>query len=138
MVRTIDEVYERLQKGMKSDKIGLYFEFRGKILASYLPKEMLEKIGIEPTEDFKPLELNEETIINEMKEYFPFAVDKAICERGISASRSVEHYEEWIWLLGDDKFLEEIRETEYAWYGKPILLKIAKKYGFDYSELELI
>lgn len=32
MVRTIDKVYERLQKGMKSDKTGgLYFEFRGKI-----------------------------------------------------------------------------------------------------------
>jgi len=71
-----------------------------------------------------------------MKNYFEFAVEKAIDERGISASRSIAHYETWIWLLGDDEFLNEIKNTKYEPYGMPMLIKIGEWYGFDKELIE--
>ena len=133
MVRTIEEVAERLKKKMEENEgmFSLWWEFSGKILAVFLPKEKLEELGFKVKEGYEPHPLTEEEIMKQMREYFEFAVEKCTGCRGISASRTIEHYKEWIWLLGDDEFLQEIENMEYAPYGKPILIAIAKRYGFD-------
>ena len=61
-----------------------------------------------------------------------FAWDKANNCRGISASRSIDHYSVWIWLLGDEDKLSDIRDYEY--YGKPQLVEICELYGWDHSK----
>lgn len=131
MTRTIDEIYKRLKNEPKLIEDALNYEFYGKLLVQFLPKEKLIELGFEASDKFKPASLTDEEIIRQMKDYFDFAVDKALGQRGISASRSIAHYKAWIWLLGDDEFLQEIENSEYAPYGVPILTKIGKKYGFD-------
>ena len=63
-------------------------------------------------------------IIKRIKEYLPFAWGKAYDERGISASRSIQHFRAWFFLLGEDEFYKKItwmEDNEFAMYGKPIL-----------------
>lgn len=62
--------------------------------------------------------------------YMPFAWDKANNGRGFSASRSMSHYQAWIWLAGDD--IGDL--SEYDSYGKDNLVKICKHYGWDHSQ----
>jgi len=138
MVRSVEEVKERLREGYQDAKkwsVGLWWEFRGKILAQFLEKEDVERILGWEIEDYKPQPLTKEEILRQMREYFDFAVEKCINERGISAERSIAHYEEWIWLLGDDKFLDKLKGVEYYPYGEPKLIKIAEEYGFNAREL---
>lgn len=71
-----------------------------------------------------------ETILSEMLNYMPFAWEKANNCRGISASRSMEHYSAWIWLLGDD--LGDL--SDYQYYGKDNLVAICNKYGWNSSQ----
>ena len=71
--------------------------------------------------------LSQNVILKQMEDYMPFAWDKANNFRGISASRSISHYKAWLWLLGDDS----IDTDEYEFYGKDILARICKKYGWD-------
>lgn len=59
-------------------------------------------------------------------DYLPFAVDKALDHRGLSAMRSVQHLQAWTWLLGDyDRFDWD----RYQNYGAPILRDVAEHYG---------
>jgi hypothetical protein len=75
-------------------------------------------------------EINEKDhILNEMKEYMSFAWDKANDFRGLSASRSMDHYTAWIWLLGDEDYFGDL--GDYKYYGKDNLKKICDKYGWD-------
>lgn len=58
--------------------------------------------------------------------YLPFAMGKATDHRGLSASRSIDHYRGWMWLLGKDS---EIDWEDYAQYGAPILRQVAELLG---------
>ena len=65
----------------------------------------------------------------------PFACEKASGHRGISASRSIEHFRNWLWLLGDDELLEfSGGDNNYINCGAPILKAIADKYRFDWPD----
>jgi len=75
-------------------------------------------------------------LLAELTTYMPFAWDKANDCRGLSANRSMEHFEEWLWLLGDDqsvwkKLIEPIR---YEHYGKERLIKICQHYGILWEQ----
>lgn len=64
-------------------------------------------------------------------EYLPFAWDKANNCRGISASRSIDHFEAWTWLLGHD-----IDFSKYRMYGKHHLVTISELFGVDWRALD--
>lgn len=68
-----------------------------------------------------------------MLEYMPFAWEKANDCRGISANRSIGHYEAWLWLM-DDGFLEQFNTIEYEHYGKEKLIAICEKYGWEWKQ----
>lgn len=68
-----------------------------------------------------------EHLINEMREYMPFAWEKANEFRGLSAGRSLSHFRAWVWLAGDD--LGEF--NNYQHYGKDHLVRICNHYGFE-------
>ena len=123
-MRTQDEIVNRIEACKDSDFFG--FE-----RAEYLP--FLDFEHVKPylkdgvtTDQWKPEENNRENILSKMLDYMPFAWDKAIGCRGISASRSISHYEAWVWLLGDEKF-----NVEYEHYGKDILRAICERYGWN-------
>ena len=67
-----------------------------------------------------------------MKSYMDFALGKAESHRGISTGRSLQHFEAWLWLLGDQDTLDYIQDDDnYANYGAPALKKICEVYNFS-------
>lgn len=68
-------------------------------------------------------------------EYMEFAWGKANDCRGLSASRSVDHYRAWMWLLGSDEF-EKLADDEYEFYGQPVLVIAATALGVDWRALD--
>lgn len=124
--RTNQEIVERLRT--------MTDPFSGQTitdLLEFLPweeaREFLKPdIGMQEwADDGLPNEYTEEYILRQMGEYLQFAFEKATDERGLSAMRSMCHYKNWFWLLGDqaptwagDQLLD------YDDYGKANLVKI--------------
>lgn len=63
-----------------------------------------------------------------VKDYLPFAVDKALGHRGLSAGRSVEKMSEWLWVLGDEELLSRFSQADYPQYGVPQLEVVRQRY----------
>lgn len=73
----------------------------------------------------------EHYVLKKIREYLPFAWEKANGCRGLSAQRSVSHMRAWFWLL-DSEAVDRWPEFEY--YGKPILVACSEHpmVGFDW------
>lgn len=81
--------------------------------------------------DHNPKECTREGVLMLMSSYIGFAWDKAMGHRGLSAGRSLRHFETWLWLLGDDETLAFLRDdNNYPQYGCPVLKRIGEKYSF--------
>ena len=72
---------------------------------------------------------DEEGLMDIVRKYFPFALEKADDHRGLSASRSISHFKTWIWILKTDEELAAFEATDYMQYGVPQLLKAAEIFG---------
>lgn len=70
------------------------------------------------------------TILEDMATYMhEFGWPKALGHRGLSASRTIQKMEAWLWLLGDEDTLDEVTKAPYENYGCPKLAIICNKYG---------
>ena len=127
-VRTQEEIVARYEEKKADDWLGVI----GGDLLVYCDYEHVKpylKADATP-DDWKPQALTVEAVRQQLIDYLPFAWEKARGERGISASRSIQHFESWLWLLGDDELLAFAEdEGHYEPYGKPILLRITAKYA---------
>ena len=127
-MRNDKEIIDRINERKNSD----YFGFECSDLVSRLPfslaKQFLIEGAVESEWEISPRD--KESILKEMLVYMPFAFEKANNERGLSASRSMSHYQAWVWLAGDD--LGDL--LEYEFYGKDNLVMICKHYGWDASQ----
>lgn len=65
-------------------------------------------------------------------DYLPFGWEKANDQRGLSASRSVEHLKAWLWLAGYDD-ASDVFDDVYEYYGKPCLVVASEIIGFDWA-----
>lgn len=81
-----------------------------------------------------PRPLTDDSAINEIKSYMPFAWGKANDCRGLSAGRSLCHMSAWLWLLGVDDSDEQL--DDYSHYGKPQLRAICEAFGVDWKALD--
>lgn len=126
--RTDDEILNRISVVTDRDFFGyevfdlamcLEFEkIRQFIPASVLPNDW-EVVSREPA-----------AVISMMRDYMPFAWDKANNCRGLSAWYSMSHYSAWTWLAGDnlgDLFNSRLNV-------KDNLVLICNYYGWDSSE----
>lgn len=125
-MRTQEQITEQIEKRKEADILGFetveYLRFLDyEHVKSYL------KEGVKP-EDWTPDENSKETILKIMLDYMPFAWKKAKNCRGISASRSISHFKAWIWMLNDGFGFSD---DDYCFYGKDLLRKICKQYGWD-------
>jgi len=71
-----------------------------------------------------------------MIDYMSVAWEKATDERGLSANRSLLHYQNWFWLLGEDEIAKHMFDNCGS-YGKLKLRVIQKYLGLnqaDYKE----
>jgi len=114
------------------------FGFRGEVLLSYLSIEQLRpflKAGADMS-DWVPDPLDKTKALRDMREYMEFAWGKARDHRGLSAGRSIEKMEAWLWLLEQDDILAEVRKTLYPSYGAPKLKLICELMGFPIPDGE--
>ena len=128
-MRTQEELVKRYKERKKSDVFGFevseYVKFMEyEFVKSYLKKEITK-------EQWNKMKGNQENIRQIMIGYIPFAWEKANNCRGISAERSINHYQAWLWVEGEwsDEEIEKL--GNYQYYGKNELRKICKHLGLD-------
>jgi hypothetical protein len=126
--RTNEEILARIAELMPHDLLG----FRTNDLVLALPFEHA-KPHLAPTanaEQWTPVPRDLESLKARMLEYMPFAWEKANNCRGISAARSLSHYEAWLWLAGIDLG----NMMDYEFYGKPQLVRICEHFGWNHAQ----
>lgn len=133
MNRTQDEIVERIKLKKEDDLFG--FEVSEYI--SYLDydhaKEFITKNTSADAWDKITAGAKERNPVDIMRDYMPFAWEKANNRRGVSANRSIGHFIAWLWLAGEDsncREIEEDYERRYCYYGKLILAKICERFEF--------
>lgn len=130
-MKTQDEIVKRINERMGHDILGFEWHEYLRALDFDHAKPFLKETVTEDswgTPDFP----NDEAITEHMKDYMSFAWDKACSCRGISAGRSIAHYQAWLWLVGEDELAASIEEYEY--YGKDELRAICDFLGLDASQ----
>jgi hypothetical protein len=124
-VRTDDEILARIEQIKEAD----FFGFETGDLVVCLPFEKAKKYLIDTvkSDEWNVTPHDRDSVVKTITEYMEFAWDKACNGRGISAGRSMAHYNALVWLAGDD--LGDL--NHYQFYGKDNLRKICDHYGLD-------
>lgn len=131
--RTAQEIVKQIE--LLND---VFFSFSGDLI-EYLDfsdaKPLLEDDFVEKVETGeKKWEKQTKSPEDYIKDYMPFAWEKANWCRGLSAARSISHMRNWLWLLGYDDLAKEIEN--YSYYGKPQLVKICELFGIDWRQYD--
>lgn len=135
MTATQAEIVARIEERMKADMFGFEWHEYLKYLDFEHAKPYLK--ADTTAEEWHPVPFTRDAVIREMEDYMEFAFDKANCQRGISANRSVLHYVAWTWLAGDNALSEWIDQEyghNYCLYGKLILRHICDHYGWRWEQ----
>ena len=131
-MRTTKEIVEHYAEIKDRDLLG----FQAEVFLSYLSADEVRPF-CKPDADLRtwePEALTEEVVTDEMGDYMEFAWGKVRDHRGISAGRSVEKMEAWLWLLGRDDLLGAVAGAGYENYGAPQLKVICDALGFPVPE----
>lgn len=129
--RTQDEIVAKIKAINESGED--FFGAMGSDLVAYLDYEHAKEFISESVIEEAWNQSNPGNPIDDLKGYMEFAWGKARGHRGLSASRSVQHMQAWLWLAGDDELLAFTQDpNNYAMYGVPILAKICEKYEIPF------
>lgn len=123
-MRSQIEILRRIKEVEKDD----FFGFQTSDLLSYLEYENAKpylKEGVTEQEWKVEKRTPKEVMIN----YMEFAWEKANNKRGLSASRTLDHYTSWLWLDGDETLYKTL--SRYQYYGKDHLIKICEYLGIE-------
>lgn len=132
-MRTDKEIVARIHEVKDRDILGFEWPLLVTRLSFDLARPFLQKEATE-VEWGKVVPRDHETVLSELKDYMPFAWEKANNCRGISAGRSIAHMRAWLWLLGEEDAAAGI--TDYNMYGKPELRAICEHYEIDWRALD--
>lgn len=99
-------------------------------LAQFIPKEQLADYGLELKEGFEHnvISFTRENVLKQLEMDVKFGFEKALTQRGISASLMFDVVQMWNWIL--EEGLENWDNENYAQYGLPLFKATAVKYGF--------
>lgn len=131
-MRTTGEIVSHYRELKDRDLLG----FQAEVLLPYLSADEVRpfcRTGAD-LNGWKDEPLTEARVLEDMRGYMEFAWGKVVNHRGISASRTVEKMEAWIWLLGRDDLLEAIAGAGFENYGVPKLKVICDSLGFPVPE----
>lgn len=129
-MKTQEEIIKRIEEVTKCDIFGFQREVYISALTFDNAKEYLKE-GV-TQEEWDEIRLcTDEDVRKRSIEYMPFAWEKANSCRGLSASRSLDRYSAWLWLLGVD---DGIDFDDYEFYGKPQLVEICNRLWLDHTE----
>lgn len=130
-MRTTKEILDRLEnyEGMFcAGDLVLYLPFEH--AKKYLKDEYIAEVE---KGEVEYRQSTDDDVRESMRTYMDFAFEKMDDHRGISASRSIEHYENWLWLLNDDELLDKFLRRPYQNYGAPKLQLIIETFFPDYE-----
>lgn len=129
--RSAEEIIARIEAGEDEDWLGT---FRSDLICnlSFDDAVLFLREGV-TKEDWESATVKGP--LQEAREYLEFAWGKANGCRGISASRSIDHFRAWLWLAGVDDF-DEIAAREYQFYGKPVLVIVSVALEVDWKALD--
>lgn len=134
-MRTVEEILKQYEIAKKEDLLGLAsgdFLLALPFVDAANTGMLADDVTVEDWEQPPSTpEAWREYFIQKIKEYMPFAWEKANNKRGLSASRSIMHMKNWCWLLGDLEALKIIQETEYEFYGKSTLEELCRHFGIS-------
>jgi len=111
------------------------FNRLGVRLAQFCTKEELKKLNIftdesiEEWDDSKVKDWTEENIIEQLRKDVEFGFEKALNQRGISASIMFDIVLTWNQIL--ENYLKDWNPEDYPMYGLPLFKATALLYGFD-------
>lgn len=125
--RTAEQILERIEKRKPLDIFGFEWPYLLDVLTFEQARPYLKAEATPADWNVKSLAQIREEAIN----YMPFAWEKANGCRGLSAGRSIAHYQAWLWLLGVD-WVDELENYQY--YGKDELVRICNFLGLDSSK----
>jgi len=132
-MRTQEEILKRIKDVEDDDFFGATRNDLTDFLTFENAKEFLKE-GVKK-KDWKQKKPTEEIIKHEIRDYLPFAWDKANNCRGLSANISIDHMKAYAWLLGDDVF-EKLEEIEYKHYGKEKFIFMSELSGFNWKKTD--
>lgn len=100
-------------------------------LMQFIPESELADFGLQLKEEYigthKHIEFTKENVLVQLKKDVEFGFEKALNQRGLSASSMYEVVSMWNWIL--EEGLEDF--DAYAQYGLPLFKATAQKYGFE-------
>lgn len=122
-MRTTAEIVARAAKSEND-----FFGFTRGVLLSHLPFADAKPYLVEDATEaeWTTLPTDRESIVAEIRDYLPFAWEKAQDKRGLSAIRSLQKMAAWVWLAGDDDLLPAIEHA--TGYGEDALAAISRRY----------
>jgi hypothetical protein len=100
-------------------------------LVDFFPYDRWAKFGfkLRAADDYVPIEWTRENILKQLESDVKFGYEKALDERGISASLMYHVVKMWCWILEDG--LEDF--DDYGSYGMPLFQAVAKQYNIVLS-----
>lgn len=133
-MRTEQEMVDFIVKSNQEIPI---FNFQPEVVIQYLSYEKAKQFLKEDCteEKFKSLgapAYTRENVFQAMANYMHYGWLKAQNHRGISANRTIQKMEAYVFLLGDDPSF--MRDLPYQNYGAPILKAICEKYNLPIPE----
>lgn len=134
-MRTQDEILARFT-GFRNT-VDDMFGFRQEALLEAMTLETAERTGV-LKEDFDRSQWTEPDVEKAARGYLLFAVEKAVNHRGLSAGRSIEKLEEWLWVLGDEAALNAFVDAGYAQYGVPKLALLVEAWDMRVAADEAV
>jgi hypothetical protein len=124
-MRTQEEILQRIAARKSEDVFGFEIPYYVNALSFENAKPFL----VEGTKPEEWTQQDAEAVRKEAIDYMAFAWEKANNCRGISANRSISHYQAWLWLLGVE-WCDRLWD-DYEFYGKPQLIRICEYFGLD-------
>lgn len=129
-MRTQDEILKRFTAHRNT--VEDLFGFRQEALLEAMTLETAERTGV-LKEDFDRSKWTEPNVESTAREYLLFAIGKAVNHRGLSAGRSIEKLEEWLWVLGDEATLNAFVDAAYPQYGAPKLEVLVQAWSVEHE-----
>lgn len=128
-MKTSEEIRARVKAIVAQDEPD-FFGVKQGILVFALPFESAKEFLVDTVtrNDWVAAYRNEPACRKEAEGYIEFALSKALSHRGLSASRSVERFNTWAWLLGTPEQADAVARAGYGQYGVPVIREFAERF----------
>jgi len=108
----------------------------GKRFTKFLPVERWQEIGFKIADgydvaDIEQYEWSEDNIIEQLKDDVAFGFEKALNQRGISASLMRDVVCDWLYALEHPLYEFASDEENYYPYALPVFRSVAAAFGFN-------